>query len=103
MNASSLTGSSDGDRFNEVLALIHSSRHKAMQAVNTQLIELYWQVGAHISLKIARAEWGIRSLLNWPRIWRKPSRGYEDSPAQICSACASFMKRIEMIQLSHHW
>ena len=58
MNASSLTGSSDGDRFNEVLALIHSSRHKAMQAVNTQLIELYWQVGAHISLKIARAEWG---------------------------------------------
>ncbi|WP_434709832.1 DUF1016 family protein [Pseudomonas sp. R1-1] len=58
MNASSLTGSSDGDRFNEVLALIHSSRHKAMQAVNTQLIELYWQVGAHISRKIERAEWG---------------------------------------------
>ncbi|WP_285410772.1 PDDEXK nuclease domain-containing protein [Pseudomonas sp. FR229a] len=58
MNASSLTGSSDGDRFNEVLALIHSSRHKAMQAVNTHLIELYWQVGAHISRKIERAEWG---------------------------------------------
>lgn len=58
MNESSLTGSSDGDRFNEVLALIHSSRHKAMQAVNTHLIDLYWQVGAHISRKIERAEWG---------------------------------------------
>ncbi|MBV4485611.1 DUF1016 family protein [Pseudomonas sp. SWRI153] len=58
MNASSLTGGSDGERFNEVLALIHSSRHKAMQAVNTHLIELYWQVGAHISRKIERADWG---------------------------------------------
>jgi len=58
MTVSSLTGSPDGERFNEVLALIHSSRHKAMQAVNTQLIELYWQVGAHISRKIEQAEWG---------------------------------------------
>lgn len=58
MTVSSLTGSPDGDRFNEVLALIHSSRHKAMQAVNTHLIELYWQVGAHISRKIEQAEWG---------------------------------------------
>ncbi|BBP72304.1 hypothetical protein PHLH6_43080 [Pseudomonas sp. Seg1] len=58
MTVSSLTGSPDGERFNEVLALIHSARHKAMQAVNTQLIELYWQVGAHISRKIEQAEWG---------------------------------------------
>ncbi|MBX9408830.1 PDDEXK nuclease domain-containing protein [Pseudomonas baetica] len=58
MNASSVTGISDGDRFNEVLALINSARHQAMQTVNTQLIELYWQVGAHISRKIERAEWG---------------------------------------------
>ncbi|MBK5528157.1 DUF1016 family protein [Pseudomonas sp. TH06] len=58
MTVSSLTGSPDGERFNEVLALIHSSRNKAMQAVNTQLIELYWQVGAHISRKIEQAEWG---------------------------------------------
>ena len=58
MTVSSLISSPDGERFNEVLALIHRSRHQAMQAVNTQLIELYWQVGAHISLKIERAEWG---------------------------------------------
>nr|WP_315449113.1 PDDEXK nuclease domain-containing protein [uncultured Pseudomonas sp.] len=58
MTVSRLTGSRDGERFNEVLALIHSSRNKAMQTVNTQLIELYWQVGAHISRKIEQAEWG---------------------------------------------
>ena len=29
-----------------------------MQAVNTRLIELYWQVGAYISHKLEQAEWG---------------------------------------------
>jgi len=41
-----------------VLALIQSARQQAMQAVNTQLIELYWQVGAYISRKLEKAEWG---------------------------------------------
>ncbi|MGE8188444.1 PDDEXK nuclease domain-containing protein [Pseudomonas sp. NPDC086278] len=58
MNAPNVAGSTTDDRFNEVLALIQSARQQAMQAVNTQLIELYWQVGAYISRKIERAEWG---------------------------------------------
>ncbi len=45
-------------RFDEVLALIHNARQRAVQAVNTQLIELYWQVGAYISHKLEQAEWG---------------------------------------------
>ncbi|AZL72209.1 PDDEXK nuclease domain-containing protein [Pseudomonas oryziphila] len=45
-------------RFDEVLSLIQSARQRAVQAVNTQLIELYWQVGAYISRKLERAEWG---------------------------------------------
>src|SRR5690554_3527718 len=46
------------ERFNEVLALIHGARQRAAQAVNTQLVELYWQVGAYISHKLEQAEWG---------------------------------------------
>lgn len=46
------------DRFDEVLAMIRSARQQAAQAVNTQLIELYWQVGAYISRKLENAEWG---------------------------------------------
>lgn len=45
-------------RFDEVLALIHSAKQQAIQAVNTRLIELYWQVGAYISRKLEQAEWG---------------------------------------------
>jgi predicted nuclease of restriction endonuclease-like (RecB) superfamily len=44
--------------FAEVLQLIASARQRAVQAVNTTLIDLYWQVGALISRKIAAAEWG---------------------------------------------
>ncbi|MDV7212412.1 PDDEXK nuclease domain-containing protein [Azotobacter beijerinckii] len=46
------------EHFGEVLALIHSARQQAVQAVNTRLIELYWQVGAYISRKLEQAEWG---------------------------------------------
>lgn len=44
--------------FEEVLTLIEQARQRATQAVNTQLIELYWQVGAYISNKLDQAEWG---------------------------------------------
>lgn len=44
--------------FAEVVALIQAARQQAVQAVNTHLVELYWQVGAYISHKLAQAEWG---------------------------------------------
>jgi predicted nuclease of restriction endonuclease-like (RecB) superfamily len=44
--------------FAEIAQLISAARQHAYQAVNTTLIELYWQVGAYISNKIKAAEWG---------------------------------------------
>lgn len=44
--------------FAEVLALISQAKQRSLQAVNTALIDLYWQVGAIISRKLAAAEWG---------------------------------------------
>jgi predicted nuclease of restriction endonuclease-like (RecB) superfamily len=44
--------------FLEIVRLIATSREKALQAVNTTLIELYWKVGETISRKIEAAEWG---------------------------------------------
>lgn len=45
-------------QFDEVIALIEAARAQAYQAVNTELVTLYWQLGEYISNKIARAEWG---------------------------------------------
>ena len=44
--------------FTEINQLIVSARQRTVQAVNTALIDLYWQVGKIISHKIATAEWG---------------------------------------------
>jgi predicted nuclease of restriction endonuclease-like (RecB) superfamily len=44
--------------FDEILSLIQAARQRAFQAVNVELIDLYWQVGQTISRKIEAAEWG---------------------------------------------
>lgn len=45
-------------KFDEVLKLIEAARRRAYEAVNTELVSLYWQMGEYISRKIASAEWG---------------------------------------------
>ncbi|HNX77331.1 MAG TPA: PDDEXK nuclease domain-containing protein, partial [Candidatus Rifleibacterium sp.] len=44
--------------FIEVVSLIQAARQRAYQAVNAELVNLYWQVGEYISRKLASAEWG---------------------------------------------
>jgi predicted nuclease of restriction endonuclease-like (RecB) superfamily len=44
--------------FTEITQLIAAARQRALQTVNTALIDLYWQVGQIISRKIEQAEWG---------------------------------------------
>ena len=55
---STLPGLARESEFSEILGLVAAARLRAVQAVNTTLIELYWQVGEVISRKIATAEWG---------------------------------------------
>lgn len=44
--------------FTDIARLIAEAKQRAVQAVNTTLIELYWQIGERISRKIAASEWG---------------------------------------------
>ena len=44
--------------FRPIIDLITAARHRAFQAVNTELIDLYWRVGEHISRKLESAAWG---------------------------------------------
>jgi len=48
----------DEEAFSEIVWLIAGSRQQAIQAVNSTLIDLYWQVGETISRKIESSEWG---------------------------------------------
>lgn len=102
MTAPSVPGSTTEDRFNEVLALIQSAKQQAMQAVNTQLIELYWQVGAYISRKLEKAEWGD-SVVSQLAEHLAQTRGCVGLPAPICFACVNSTKLIAATRKSHRW
>lgn len=45
------------NRFSEIIQLIHQSRAKAFKAVNTALIDLYWEVGEYIHKRVESSEW----------------------------------------------
>ena len=44
--------------FAEVVELIEQARQRAYQAVNTELVALYWEIGRYISAKLEAAVWG---------------------------------------------
>ena len=46
------------ERFAEVVQMIQVARERTLSAVNTALIDLYWQVGKTISSRIASDGWG---------------------------------------------
>ena len=44
--------------FNEILKTIQISKQKALQQINTILIELYWEIGKYISTKTIKENRG---------------------------------------------
>ena len=69
---------SHGD-FDVVLGLIEAARTRAVAAVNTTLIDLYWSVGEFISLKIAKDGWGqgtVKQLADYIQEWQPNARGF---------------------------
>ena len=49
-------------QFSQIVQLIQASRSKAISAVNTELISLYWKVGAYISVQLQKANWGENTV-----------------------------------------
>src|SRR5699024_3416977 len=46
------------NEFSDIVQLIKRSQQKAIRAVNSELIDLYWQIGAYISRKVEDKGWG---------------------------------------------
>lgn len=49
-------------QFSQVIQFIQASRTKAISAVNTELIHLYWYVGGYISQQLQQANWGENTV-----------------------------------------
>ena len=59
-------------QFDEVIHIIDNARSRAMKAVNAELIQMYWSVGAYLSELCSASSFGdIRSLTKLPHTLRK--------------------------------
>ena len=65
--------------FDEVVQMIAVAKQRAYSAVNTMLVELYWQVGEYIHNKLASAAWGegvVDQLANHLKTTQPGLRGF---------------------------
>lgn len=69
------------NRFTNIITLIKQSRDNAIKAVNTELINLYWNIGEYISQKIALSEWGdsvVYELAHYIKRQEPEIKGFSD-------------------------
>lgn len=69
------------NRFTDIIRLIKQSRTNAIKAVNAELINLYWNIGEHISKKIKQSEWGdsvVTELANFIQTQEPEIKGFSD-------------------------
>lgn len=67
--------------FNEIVNLIHTSKQKAFERVNTTLLELYWDIGKYISQKTIAENWGksvVKELASFIKIQDPTIKGFSD-------------------------
>lgn len=69
------------NRFTDIIELIKQSRNNAIKAVNSELINLYWNIGAYISNKVEQSEWGqsvVKELSQYIRANEPEIKGFSD-------------------------
>lgn len=68
-------------RFTDIIQLIKQSRTNAIKSVNTELINLYWNIGEYISKKIEQSEWGdsvVTELASFIQTHEPDIKGFSD-------------------------
>lgn len=69
------------NEFANILNQIHSSKQKAYASVNAILVELYWNIGKHISTKVKQNSWGkgvVTELANFIKEKEPNMKGFSD-------------------------
>jgi predicted nuclease of restriction endonuclease-like (RecB) superfamily len=69
------------EQFVAVVQFIKESRNNAIKSVNTELINLYWNVGGYISKKISSADWGqsvVKELADYLQRKEPSIKGFSD-------------------------
>lgn len=59
-----------GNQFDEIVEIIDNARTRAMRAVNAELINMYWEIGAYISQKVEADGWGKSVVIEFSEFLR---------------------------------
>ena len=68
-------------QFYDIVCLIKDAQNNAVKAVNTELINLYWNVGLYISSKIKSSQWGdsvVKELADYLALTEPGIKGFSD-------------------------
>lgn len=69
------------NQFLDIVKFIKESRFKAIKIINTELIELYWNIGEYISKKVESSEWGqsvVKDLAEYIQKNESDLKGFSD-------------------------
>lgn len=69
------------NQFAHVVALIKDARNSALRTVNSALINLYWNIGEYIHVKVNNAEWGqsvVKQLADFLSTQEPHLKGFSD-------------------------
>ncbi|MBS0623305.1 MAG: hypothetical protein JSS62_01635 [Verrucomicrobia bacterium] len=68
-------------QFSEIISLIKAARYNAFKAVNTELINLYWEIGKYISHRTEKEGWGkstVKQLADFIQNKEPELKGFSD-------------------------
>ncbi|MCC9066019.1 PDDEXK nuclease domain-containing protein [Flavobacterium piscisymbiosum] len=69
------------EQFTDIIQLIKQSRSKAISVVNTEMINLYWNIGQYIYNRIETAQWGksvVKELADFLQRSEPDLKGFSD-------------------------
>lgn len=69
------------NRFSEIIELIKKSHHHTLKMVNTELINLYWDIGKYVHQKIEQSQWGksiVQELASHIQQFEPNIKGFSD-------------------------
>lgn len=60
-----------GQNFDDILAIVSNARLRAAQAVNAELINMYWEIDSYISQRVKNMGWGTQCSSRFFRFFAK--------------------------------
>jgi hypothetical protein len=92
------------NNFTEIISIIEKAKSRIYKAINSGLIEMYnWEVGEHISLKVAKNRWGEGIIQEFSRYLQLHYLDIKGVTPLNLWCMKQFLKLTKICKNSPHW